>query len=256
MKTFLQGEKGYNSLRYEKNRSLWRDFATFMKLKNPGKNHPPQNFRWVSDLFADGYISQNKLLKVMAIGMANNQAKIEFIREEHQPLPLAYLSNFELVESISSALQLTELIAHQISIAIFNLARIILKPATTDNEMDEEKTVVKMELAKRDNSRDEEAKRVGKLAKSWGIESFFWSRLESHFYILLRDLPSESENAAKAWQEVLFTTARDAFGQAENYVGADRRAHRARVFAREQFDKGLNRIFRKINPMNGGENNG
>jgi len=256
MKTFLMSQTGYNTFRYEKNRALWRDFATFINLKDPGKVRPPQNLRLVSDLIAEGYLSGDKFFKVLAVGMANNQAKIEFTREEYQPLPLSYLSIPEMVESISEALKLTEIIARQVSIAIFNLARIMQKPTIADSEMEEEQTAFKIVQANNDKGRDEEAKRIGKLAKSWGIESYFWSRLESHFYQLLHDLPSQPAASMKSWQKTIFSTAREAFGQAEIYVGADRRAHRARVFAREQFDRGLNRIYRRINPINGGESNG
>ncbi|HQF63609.1 MAG TPA: type I-E CRISPR-associated protein Cse1/CasA [Anaerolineaceae bacterium] len=110
MKSYGIDHKGGNKLvRFEEDRALWRDSATYFNLRNPKSAKPPENFFAIASLAADyGYLPSSIVLRFIALGMANDQAKIEFFRQEQLPLPLAYLQDQEIVGLLSDCLTQAE----------------------------------------------------------------------------------------------------------------------------------------------------
>ncbi len=254
MQRYWKNDKGgWQEMPFSPERALWQDSAVLLDLSaDRSKVRPIAAVEWISRIARTKPELLKKTCRLAAYGMSKYTAKIEFFRAELTPLPIQYLQDDDLVGKLSSALELADRTARELAIATFNLARLILYPRTEDGEMEPTKTIEKM---KRRN--DDETKRIKPLANSWGTERYFWSGLELHFYRLVQDLPADSPTALKAWRAQLRRAAPAAFKQAEDYAGADRRAQRAIVQARDEFDFGLRHILTEPNEAdstNGGEN--
>ena len=243
--------RSHSPIYFDQDRALWRDSTVLMRLSTDGgdeQNKPPSALNWMRDLANAGVLSWSNTYRCVAFGASTEpgQDKTFFYRAEALPLPLCYLdpNNTEWIEKLEGALALakqTESLLHR---ATLTLARLILNPKLTNEAL-------------KSDPRKEERERVQPLSTSWGTERYFWSGLELHFYRLVQDLPVNSPAALKAWRAQLRRAARAAFKQAEDYAGADRRAQRAIVRARDEFDFGLRRILTEPNEAdstNGGEN--
>jgi len=227
-------QEGWNVLSFSNSRALWRDSATLFQLSST-EDQTLKALNWLSRLVRHRVTTLAPLYRLMALGMAKDQAKVEFFRAELTPLPLAYLENEDIVRDLSKTLQSAEdagrLLRGRFPSAIFTLARLAAKPATDDNE-----------LAK-PVSAEEVRKRIENLANSWGVERAYWSSLGLHFHRLVNDLPRDALAALDAWRDQLRRAAQTAFEQAEACAGQDRRTQRAVVKAREQFNRGLWQIL-------------
>lgn len=211
----IDKKRGYTVLRFSEHRSLWRDSAAFLRLRDLEHTHPPRSIHWIANLVADGVIEQSQSFNLMALGMASDQAKIDFYREDHLPVPPAFLQDDSLVEKLNTALEQTELVCTALQNALTRMARLYLSP---DCE--------KPEGRKPDN------KDVKNLIKHWGVERHYWSELEPIFYDFIRRLPNEPAEAEHRWATTLVETARSAFATAENKLPDNARGLRAAVLAR------------------------
>jgi len=243
MKQYLVDEQeGLHPLLFKPDRALWRDSATLFRWND--KNKPPRVVKWLADLAQQGFIDANRQYRLMALGMAKDRASLDFFRAEALPLSLSFLTIEDRLGDLATALESAEKIGWLLRSTTFMLARLILNPKLTNEAL-------------KSDPRKEERERVQPLSTSWGTERYFWSGLELHFHRLVQDLPMDSPAALKAWRAQLRRAARAAFKQAEDYAGADRRAQRAIVQARDEFDFGLRRILTEPNEAdstNGGEN--
>jgi CRISPR system Cascade subunit CasA len=164
MKLYRAGrEEGYISTRFSEERALWRDSASLFGLRNSRGNFPPQTLYWLADLVAEGHIPQQQRYRFMALGMANDQAKVEFFQEEHLPLPLDYLERDELVEQLASALELAEKTRFALRVAIQWMALLVVSP-NSDGKKWQEVDKISKEQAE-------------KLIGQWNIDRFYWQRL-------------------------------------------------------------------------------
>lgn len=232
MKLYRSGKKeaGFISTRFTEDRALWRDSATLFGLNNQKGNFPPKTFYFLADLAVNGYIPSHQLYRFMAMGMANDQAKIEFFQEQHLPLILDYLENEELVERLSSALELAEQIRFSLRIASQWLALLIVSP-------------------KSDGMKWPEIDRISKtnaenLITHWNISRYYWQQLEIPFMQLLGELPKHPESI-QTWLSTVQQTAWNALEQAINYAGNDAIALKAAVRARNMLGYSLKEFFPK-----------
>lgn len=240
MKHYRKSEEGWSVLSFSDDKALWRDSATLFQLSNT-EDRTLKMLGWVSLLTRHQATALSPVYRLMALGMAKYRAKVEFLRSELTPLPLDYLKEErgKLVSRLSQALEAAEKVGVQLRSAVFTLARLILKPATTDKDLEKKPG-------------KEETNRITSLADSWGVERYYWSGLELHFHRLVKDLPNDSLAALDEWHEQLCRAANYAFERAEAYAGQDRRTQRAIAKAREQFDRGLARISRRLTQKEGG----
>lgn len=236
MKHYLANkEKGVHPLSFNPERALWRDSATLFRLADPkDQTRAPKVVKWLADLANQGMLEMDRQYQLMALGMAKNRASVDFFRSEQLPVRPVFLTDETQLGNLSSALELAEGVGSLLQWATFTLARLILHPTLTDEKL-------------KGKPSKEASERIEPLASSWGAERYFWSGLELHFYRLVQDLPSEPQVALRTWRKQLRQAAHSAFDQAESYAGADRRAQRAVVKARDQFELGLNRILQERN---------
>lgn len=243
MKQFVgDRENGYDPLCFRADRALWRDSSLLLRINDDDR--PPAVVRWMSDLARRGLIGHEQSYQLRGLGMAKDRASLEFLRAESMPLPLTLLENNEAVGQLSVALELAEKAATRLRMSVFNLARLLVVPNTKEVETDDEHTLAKLGNT-HDKSKDEDAKRAGKLARSWNTEERYWAALEPYFHRLITDLPNDLDKAAQAWHDELRRAARNAFDYAEQCVSGDPRAARAIAVASQQFYGRLKSLFPK-----------
>jgi len=218
-------KRGLLPLRFSEDRALWRDSATLFQLDTV-TTYAPRIFAWLAELMSESYILQGTR-RTLALGMANNQAKVEFYRTEHLPLPLAYLREQQLVNSLrDDVLGSAENVARQLWRAARTMATFVLTPQA-DNEN-----------AHKPAPEDQE-----RLTAMWNIDRRYWSQLETPFRLTLEELPQDREVALMGWQQTLRRTAWDAFEAVAHDVETEPRALKAAVRGREQLAAGLSKAL-------------
>ncbi len=224
----IDEKKGALFHRYSEERALWRDSATFFRVRNATAARPPHAFAWLAELAEDEAIPKHQTYKFMALGMSNDQAKIDFYRHETFPIPLDYLSDDTLLKNLSDALTIAENVNRAVWSAGNQLAILIVSPSSDGKSWKDINKLTKEDAAK--------------LFRHWGVERVFWSRLEISFYEFLQALP-EDESALDRWYETLQQTAKDALTSAEHMAGESINALKAVVKARGVLAYQLNQLF-------------
>ncbi|HVN56604.1 MAG TPA: type I-E CRISPR-associated protein Cse1/CasA [Anaerolineaceae bacterium] len=230
MKLFLASKKeeGYFCMRFSEDRALWRDSASLFGLKGSHGNRPPINFHWIAELAEKGSLPQEQVYRFMALGMANDQAKIEFFCEEHMPMPLEYLERDDLLEQLAASLELAEQTRFWLKAAAQWLALLVISPKSDGKRWQEVDRI----------SRDQ----AEKLTVHWNVERFYWQQLEIPFFQFLEDLPEHPE-ALQTWKESLRKAAWAALEQAAEFAGTDAAALKASVCARGSLGASLKQLF-------------
>jgi hypothetical protein len=164
----------------------------------------------------------------MALGMANDQAKVEFFNEEHMPVPLAYLEKDELVEQLAAATQKAEDTRFSLKVASQWMALLIVSPKSDGKKWREIDKISKNQA---------EA-----LAIHWNVERYFWQQLEVPFLDLLESLPNHPE-ALASWYETVRRAAWDALEQEASLAGLHAIALKAAVRARGMLGYSLKELF-------------
>ena len=219
------GTQGPRLLRFREGRALWRDSAALFQLRTEG-HHPPLAFRWLSELVEEGYLSPHQTRRYMALGMDSDQAKIRYYRVERMPLPLEYLREPDLVESLREALAVAEAVSGQLWGATRRLATLLLSPDADTGE-----------------GHQPDRKDVDGLLNRWAVDRAYWARLERPFLRLVEDLVRRGEDAVEEWRETVRRTAWEAFNRLDKDLGRDPRTLKAAVRARGQLAAGLKKVL-------------
>ena len=219
-------DKKYLMQRFNEARVLWRDSASFFSFHKQDKFHPPRTFYWISELVAENVLDASRNYRYMALGMANNQAKVDFYSAEHLPLPVSYLQNAQNVDGLNAALEAAENVRKKLYGALSRMAMLIISPS-----------------AENENGHKPDKKDVQNLLAHWAADRQYWASLEAPFFRLMRDLPVKGDDAVTQWDTVLQESARAAFDYAARMAGDDARALRASVRAHGQLVGGLKKLF-------------
>ncbi len=218
-------KRGRLVLRFQEGRALWRDSAVLLQLQSEDQ-WPPRPFAWLADLADMGTLPTETRFRFMALGMANNQAKIDFYREEHFPVPREYLLEPVLVQQLAEALSLAESTGRALGRALNRLATLILSPTADDPE-----------------GRKPDRKDVDNLTGHWGGRRFYWAELEAPFWHMLLALPQEGERALDVWRETVHRTALHAFHRVAGSLGETPRVLKAVARAERQLLGALFCVF-------------
>lgn len=222
MKSYRVDEKrGHVALRFDEDRAVWRDSSALFRLHNSGYR-PPQALDSLANLVLDGLLDRHQMRRIMALGMASDQAKIEFFRAERMPLPLEYLQDAALVERLAQALERAEGVAQQLWGAARTLATYLVAPNQDTGE-----------------GRSAQREDLDQLMGGWDIQRPYWSRLEVPYFRLMEQLPSAGEEALAAWFTLLRRTAQDSLERVLAMVENGPRGYKAAVQARQQLAAGL-----------------
>ncbi len=222
----IDEKRGYISLRFQEERAVWRDSATLLQL-NATDRQVPAIFTWLGLLVGGRtpVLERSRTMRYMALGMASDQAKVEFFRGEHFPLPLAYLDNPIVVETLTRGLLAAEGVASELWKATGTLARWLLVP---DEESDRQPNP--------DDVRD--------LRATMAAERRYWALLEPHFRQTMQAIPQDSVTAITTWFAWLRQCTWEVFDQVCNGLGDDPRALKATVRGREQLARGLGALLK------------
>jgi CRISPR system Cascade subunit CasA len=227
MKHYRKDDKrGYISKRFSEDRALWRDSATLLRF-SAADQQPPAVLAWLA-LLAEGgrpVLDEHYSLRCMALGMASDQAKVEFYRREHLPLPPAYLKEPQLVDLLTKALGAAENAASELWKASSTMAAVLLAP-----DEDSERR------ANPDDVRD--------LRANMGTERRYWAGLEPLFRETMQALPEQGIEAMRRWFDWLRDAAWSSFNEVSDGLGDDPRALKAAVRGKEQLAQGLGKVLR------------
>ena len=230
----IDPKRGPMCLRFNEERALWRDSAALFQLSHAAQGIPPAALQHVANLVDTGYLSAERTLGCLALGMANDQAKVEFCRAERLPLPVQYVRKDEqALGQLTHALEWGEDVGRTLRHAAFRMAHQWLK----GQKGDDEGGGIRRESGK--DPRDT-------LIEHWGVERHYWADLEVGFRRLLLALPDDAIDAPLVWQRLLRRTAWASFEKAEATLGGSPRALRASVKAREQLAAGLGAALPKL----------
>ena len=200
---------------FTRDRALWRDSFVLMHSAG-GDSQPPEVLNWLSELVAEDVLPRDAVLPVDAFGLNSSQSKVFFWRHERFPVPLRYLADRNLVDSLKTALELTEETAQGLGGVVWTMAKNVLAP----------------------DQRDVDRNSVRTLVNHLGAEQAYWSRLEEPFQLFMQELAGDrnehgeyGDRAIPAWKATLRTTLRNAFQEATQGMERSPRALRAVAIA-------------------------
>jgi CRISPR system Cascade subunit CasA len=224
---FASKQEGYRPLRFNPERSLWRDSVALYEHNQNGGGIRPGVLDWLADLVQDGKLPAGESRRLAAFGMATEpgKAKVYFLRQEILPLTLEYLVDVDLSRRLRESETLAEDVSHQVYGALQTLAKMILEPEK-DPEM-----------------HGKNIPEVAGLITRWNSEGRYWGELELPFVRLMNDLPQESESASTTWVKAIQTAAWAALQQAELTLGDTPRYLKAAISARRQLAAGLRKTL-------------
>lgn len=207
---------------FQSERALWRDSEAFLNLRNE-RAEIPKVIEWLKSLEE---LSAGRRLRLLTLGMAKDKAKVEFLRAERLPLPLAYLQQETLIEDLALAIQRGERVANALKDGLHTMAGRFLKPTADPNSLGAD-----------------DRENVHAFADGWRAVDRYWSQLDLHFAALMQGLagPEETQRDAASthWRAQIEEAARGAFRYAEDCLGDDVRATRARALGRDAFERRL-----------------
>jgi CRISPR system Cascade subunit CasA len=220
-------EKGDVPIRLSEAKALWRDSAALFQFAETDAFRGPANLRWLHELKDAGAIPGAKGFTLAAFGLCTDKAKVKFWRQETLPLPLAYLTDKDLVRSLQDAIDLAEAVGRD---AVRSAA----------------KTVASRLLAPGKRSPDKNQLRA--TVDSIGADALFWSRLELPFREFLIGLPGDSRHQKEqidSWFRETLDIAQRAFQQTAGQLDRTGRAMRAFVDGERQLFLALSKIKKK-----------
>lgn len=218
---------------FKEDRALWRDsLSLFQSIE--GTRARPMVFDWVNRLASQGKLDRSQTLPVDFFGCSPEKgrpAKLLLWRHERLPLPLAYLQDPHLVESLTRVLGWAKSAGICLRNASRRLASLMLAPTAA-------------------RSTDKGA--VGDLARSFGVEALYWSRLEAPFRHFLEELaadavpdddgtPRYGDTKLPQWTQIVRNAARAAFEETARGLHSSPRSLKAIAVAEDNFRADLNR---------------
>jgi len=215
MKHYRKDEKlGALSTNFSENKILWRDSATFLSFQDSDPLRTPKTFDWLRYLVEEGHLERQRIFRSIALGMSKKQAKVYFFREERLPLPLAYLTDNSLVNTLADALERTSALAFDLVQSARRVGMFLKIPDADTKKWGELNTNAKADI------------------NNWvaytGIERHYWVSLDIPFQTFMVELAQKEREAVMGeWFTTLRKTALDAFEQATQYVGTDGKSFKA-----------------------------
>ena len=118
-----------------------------------------QAFRWLATLVFEGYLPKTRAFRYLAFGICSELGKDKtyFYRVERLPLPLQYLQEKTLVDSLDTMLKLAQDVVQQLWGAARTMATYVLAPQADS------------ETAHQPASED-----LSRVMAPWGVERRYW----------------------------------------------------------------------------------
>ena len=209
--------KGFKPLNLNPNKALWRDsHAIFNQEIEENKrgalfNHLAQIYSAVREKAIRG--NQRYELSVYGVTKLSN-AKFDSWRQERMPLPLDYLDNQKLLESLKDATGFAEEIGKILQRSMRKLAK---------------------ELHELQSN----------LANNFPSMSFYWASLEHLFYNLLLDLPENEEKAKREWAFSVKRNAEEGFRKTADSLSGSAMEQKAIIASERYFYGSIRKYLNK-----------
>ncbi|MGQ9706883.1 MAG: type I-E CRISPR-associated protein Cse1/CasA [bacterium] len=180
-------------IRFNAERALWRDIHSILKIRVEGGmgERAPKQVNNLSKIIPFNELKKERILRFNAYGLCTDKAKVHFWRCETLPIPVAYLKNQELVDSLKQCLYMAEGVSDK------------LKSAT------------KMFLSIISNERESKI-----IFEHFNPLPFFWSALEPKFYETMYRIAEletpDTETIEREWALNVYYTALDALNTTVN----------------------------------------
>jgi CRISPR system Cascade subunit CasA len=239
-------DKGLRPMPLDPAKALWRDSHTLFQQTEQTRRRP-EVFNFLARIETArrrGEIEAQSAYSFAAYGFATKigqAANVECWSRERLPLPLTYLTEPNLVESLRFALKLAGDVGDGLEDSVRLLAKLLIAPLSNDKQ-----------------ARQPDANDVRKLASGFAAKEFYWARLEPAFKKLLTDLPEDQRanqaaedlpdtQAATEWARMLLDTARAALSKTINSLSGSARELKAGAEAERRFNVLMSQI-RKAHP--------
>lgn len=218
------GSDPQRALRLRRDRVVWRDStALFQSLGAEGDGvHTvrPRAIDWLATLVDLGVLDRSECYSTSVLGACSKpgQKKIYFWRHERQPIPLSYLTDEDLVDDLSVALEVAKDASDALTSAGWPIGRILAGPHP--NKRSENEAV---------------RKKLGDYLPSLRV---YWSSLEPQFHELLLHLPGDYDHRQQQlvlWAEVVERTAWWAFDECFRALPTGANFLHGQVVARSKF---------------------
>ncbi|MDM7986089.1 MAG: type I-E CRISPR-associated protein Cse1/CasA [Smithella sp.] len=181
-----------------KDKAAWRDAHALFSLTSTTRK-PPACLNHVARLFQDGTLPKSAQPLANIVGLAASQGKSFLWRHERLPVPIALLSDVNLVERLGKdpdgLLPIAEQVANVLHSRTTGIARFIRIPNG------------------REPSKNEWGD-INSIVQDINPHPAYWARLEEHFFDLLENLPGDWDETTGYWkppdQQIATQTWRDA----------------------------------------------
>lgn len=232
-----EGE-AWSPLGIRTDRTVWRDsHALFRSVAD--ERERPRMLDWIGTLMADGALRRGQVVPMDVYGLVPDQAKILDWRRETLPLPLAFIGEEEMLETLRKALELAEGVGDLLRVRDITLGP-RGKPVATPMAVLCEGLLAGM------SERSPDKRACGQLAEHFGATRPYWARLDTPFRTLVTEIPEDvttdeygnvlyGQRAILGWAEAVQRSARDAFDDVVNGLDRSKKAYRAAAIAEERF---------------------
>jgi len=210
-------KRGPLGVRFDTDRSLWRDSAVLFELSGDAGRRP-EAVQQLAELIAEQELPPLQQLSTQMLGMATDQRKVHLWRDERLPLPNRILVDKNRVEPLRPALALAEAVGTDFERKVlYVLCERILSPGEREAHRDD----------------------IGRLRDSLAAGPAYWAALGLAFpeWLSLLGSIDDPDDALPAWRDTVRAAVRQAFDLACRRVGTGARAIQAVAQAEKTFGK-------------------
>lgn len=228
------GQEPWLPVGFDRDRATWRDSTTFL-VRGAQTSHPPRTLEWIADLVWSGSLDPAFTPPLELLGMVSTQAKIVLWRREQMPLPLSYLADPALIQTLQDALDLAESVGQGLLGSLRQLEIELARPAREPSAP----------------VRRQDTAAVRRLEQD-GLRSY-WSELGREFKPFMTGLPEdrlEQDGVTRyglrivpGWKHALRQAAQGAFDEQTGGLEESRRTLRAVAIARRILARRLGQVL-------------
>ncbi len=208
---------------FQEEKAIWRDSHTLFNISSDAPYQIPFALRHIAKLSRQRVLEKRRFYQLQVIGQCldSGQPTVKFWRQERLPVHKDYLNQEKLREALTMAIDLAEKVAKELNRHLYNLAQLLLAPAS------DQKT-----------GRSPDKNDVKKLLDHFGSTTQYWAQLETPFKSLLVELPNDRQesqhedisygaNELVNWAKILRKAALDSFSSITNSLDTSSRTLKA-----------------------------
>jgi CRISPR system Cascade subunit CasA len=215
MKVYRQSkEEGTSALSLSGSKAAWRDAHSILMIRDDrGNERRPECFNTVARAKDSGDIDASRTFVTNIVGLAtapNKAGKFLLWRHERMPIPAALLSDVNLIERLGSLLGNAENAGDELMKRTSRISRLYLSPG-----------------CEAPGGRRPDRTDVAKIVEAIDPRPAYWARLEEHFFILLKNLPLDPDNATSDWRQNVKREAQHILEESVRSLGTTARAIQA-----------------------------